>query len=139
MDWASRRVLSWRVSITLDSASCSDAGEEALATYGCATIFTSDQGAQFTSAAFKGLRRDHGIRLSMHGRGCWRDNLFVERLWRSITYEEAYLHADDSAAAAKAGIGRYLALDNPHRPHSSLADRTPGQAYFTPWPLAVAA
>ena len=139
MGWASRRVLSCRVSITRHSAFCIDAVEEAIATYDCPTIFKTDQGAQFTSAAFTGLLRDHGIRLSMDGRGCWRDNIFVERLWRSITYEEVDLHAYDSVAAAKAGVGRYLALCNTRRPHSSLADRTIDQACFTPWPLAVAA
>ena len=139
MDWASRRVLSWRVSITLDSACCIDAVEEAIARYGRPTIFNTDQGSQFTSAAFTGLLLDHGIRISMDGRGCWRDNVFVERLWRSIKYEEVYLHAYDAVAEAKAGIERYLTLYNTRRPHSSLADRTPDEAYFTPWPLAAAA
>ena len=139
MDWASRRVLSWRVSITLDSAFCIDAVEEAIARYGRPTIFNTDQGSQFTSAAFTGLLLDHGIRISMDGRGCWRDNVFVERLWRSIKYEEVYLHAYDAVAEAKAGIERYLTLYNTRRPHSSLADRTPDEAYFTPWPLAAAA
>ena len=139
MDWASRRVLSWRVSITLDSAFCIDAVEAAIARYGCPTIFNTDQGSQFTSAAFTGRLLDHGIRISMDGRGCWRDNIFVERLWRSIKYEEVYLHAYDSVAEAKAGIERYLTLYNTRRPHSSLADRTPDEAYFTPWPLAAAA
>jgi len=139
LDWASRRVLSWRVSITLDSAFCVAAVEEAIARYGCPTIFNTDQGAQFTSAAFTGLLLDHGIRISMDGRGCWRDNIFVERLWRSLTYEEVYLHGYDSVAAATAGIGRYVTLYNTRRPHSSLADRTPDQAYFFPQPLAAAA
>ena len=139
MDWASRRVLSWRVSITLDSAFCIDAVEAAIARYGCPTIFNTDQGSQFTSAAFTGRLLDHGIRISMDGRGCWRDNIFVERLWRSIKYEEVYLHAYDSVAEAKSGIERYLTLYNTRRPHSSLADRTPDEAYFTPWPLAAAA
>jgi len=139
MDWASRRVLSWRVSITLDSAFCIEAVEEAISRYGCPTIFNTDQGSQFTSAAFTGLLRDHGIRISMDGRGCWRDNVFVERLWRSIKYEEVYLHAYDSVPAAKAGIGRYVTLYNTRRPHSSLDDRTPDAVYFTSQPLAVAA
>jgi len=139
MDWASRRVLSWRVSITLDSAFCIEAVEEAISRYGCPTIFNTDQGSQFTSAAFTGLLRDHGIRISMDGRGCWRDNVFVERLWRSIKYEEVYLHAYDSVPAAKAGIGRYVTLYNTRRPHSSLDDRTPDAVYFTSPPLAVAA
>ena len=139
MDWASRRVLSWRVSITLDSAFCIEAVEEAISRYGRPEIFNTDQGSQFTSAAFTGLLLDHGIRISMDGRGCWRDNIFVERLWRSIKYEEVYLHAYDSVAEAKAGLGRYLTLYNTRRPHSSLDDRTPDETYFTPQPLAAAA
>ena len=93
MDRASRRVLRWRVSITLDSTFCVEAVEEAIARHGCPAIFNTDQGSQFTSAAFTGLLLDHGIRLSMDGRGCWRDNVFVERLWRSLKYEEVYLRA----------------------------------------------
>jgi putative transposase len=139
MDWASRRVLSWRVSITLDTAFCLAAVEEAIARHGCPTIFNTDQGAQFTSAAFTGLLLAHGIRISMDGRGCWRDNIFVERLWRSLKYEEVYLHGYDSVSAATAGIGNYFTLYNTRRPHSSLADRTPDDAYFFPLPLAAAA
>lgn len=139
MDWASRRVLSWRVSITLDSAFCLEAVEEALARYGCPAIVNTDQGAQFTSAAFTGLLHGHGIRISMDGQGCWRDNIFVERLWRSIKYEEVYLHAYASVSEAKAGIGRYLTQYNAARPHSSLADQTPDEAYFTPLSLRAAA
>ncbi len=139
MDWASRRVLSWRVSITLDSAFCIAALEEAIARYGCPTIMNTDQGAQFTSAAFTGLLLDHGIRISMDGRGCWRDNVFVERLWRSLKYEEVYLHAYDSVSAATAGLGHYLTLYNTRRPHLALEDRTPDEAYFIPQPLPIAA
>jgi len=139
MDWATRRVLSWRVSITLDSSFCLDAVEEALAKYGRPEIFNTDQGAQFTSAVFTGLLQQHGIRISMDGQGCWRDNIFVERLWRSIKYEEVYLHAYASVSEAKAGIGRYLLQYNSARPHSSLADQTPDEAYFTPLPLRAAA
>ena len=139
MDWASRRVLSWRVSITLDSTFCLAAVEEAIARYGRPTIFNTDQGAQFTSAAFTGLLLDQGIQISMDGRGCWRDNIFVERLWRSLKYEEIYLHGYDSVSAATAGIRRYLTLYNSRRPHSSLADRTPDEAYFFTLPLAAAA
>ena len=139
MDWATRRVLSWRVSITLDSRFCVDAVEEAIAQHGCPAIFNTDQGAQFTSAAFTGLLQDHGIAISMDGLGCWRDNIFVERLWRSIKYEEVYLHAYASVSEAKAGIGRYLTQYNTARPHSSLADQTPDEAYFTPRPLRAAA
>ena len=139
LDWASRRVLSWRVSITLDSAFCIAAVDEAIARYGRPEIFNTDQGAQFTSTAFTGLLLDHGIRISMDGKGCWRDNSFVERLWRSLKYEEVYLHAYDSVSEATAGLGRYLTLYNTRRPHSSLDDRTPDEAYFTPRPLALAA
>ena len=139
LDWASRRVLSWRVSITLDSAFCIAAVEEALARYGRPEIFNTDQGAQFTSAAFTGLLLNHGIRISMDGRGCWRDNIFVERLWRSLKYEEVYLHAYDSVPAATAGIGRYVTLYNTRRPHSSLTDRTPDDVYFSALSLPAAA
>ena len=139
LDWASRRVLSWRVSVTLDSAFCIVAVEEAIARYGCPEIFNTDQGAQFTSAAFTGLLVDHNIRISMDGRGCWRDNIFVERLWRSLKYEEVYLHGYDSVSVATAGIGRYITLYNTRRPHSSLTDRTPDDVYFTPLPLTAAA
>lgn len=139
MDWASRRVLSWRVSITLDPAFCLDAVEEAVAKHGCPTILNTDQGAQFTSAAFTGLLQARGIAISMDGQGCWRDNIFVERLWRSIKYEEVYLHAYTSVSEAKASIGRYLLQYNSARPHSSLADQTPDEAYFTPRSLRAAA
>ena len=139
LDWATRRVLSWRVSITLDSAFCVAAVEEAIARYGQPEIFNTDQGAQFTSTAFTGLLLAHGIRISMDGKGCWRDNIFVERLWRSLKYEEVYLHAYDSVSAATAGLGRYLTLYNTRRPHSSLDDLTPDEAYFTPRPHALAA
>jgi putative transposase len=138
-DWASRRVLSWRVSITRDSTCCLAAVEEAIARYGCPTIFNTDQDAQFTSAAFTGLLLEHGIRIRMDGRGGWRANIFVERLWRSLQYEEVYLHADDSVSAAMAGLARYFTLYNTRRPHSRLSDRTPDAAYFTPLPLPVAA
>jgi len=139
MDWASRRVLSWRTSVTLDTDFCVEAAEEALARYGRPAIFNTDQGSQFTSSAFTGLLQDHGIAISMDGKGCWRDNIFVERLWRSIKYEEVYLHGYASVTEARAGIGRYLAQYNTARPHSSLADRTPDEAYFTPLPLPAAA
>jgi putative transposase len=139
MDWASRRALSWRVSVTLDSAFCVAAVEEAIARYGRPEIFNTDQGAQFTSATFTGLLRQHGIAISMDGQGCWRDNIFVERLWRTIKYEEVYLHAYDTVSAATAGLDRYLTLSNVRRPHSSLADQTPDDAYFMPLPLQAAA
>jgi putative transposase len=112
---------------------------EAIASYGRPEIFNTDQGSQFTSAAFTGLLVEHGIRISMDGRGCWRDNVFVERLWRSLKYEEVYLHAYDSVSAARAGIAKYFQMYNTERPHSSLADRTPDEAYFSSRPLAAAA
>jgi len=139
LDWASRRVLSWRVSITLDSAFCIAAVEDAMARYGRPEILNTYQGAQFTSAAFTGLLLDHSIRISMDGRGCWRDNIFVERLWRSLKYEEVYLHGYDSVSAATAGIATYFTLYNSRRPHSSLSDRTPDDVYFFALPLAAAA
>ena len=139
MDWASRRVLSWRVSITLDSAFCIAALEEAIARYGRPTIMNTDQGAQFTSAAFTGVLLDQGIRISMDGRGCWRDNIFVERLWRSLKYEEVYLHGYDSVSAATTGIQRYFTLYNSRRPHSSLTDLTPDDVYFSSLLLKAAA
>jgi putative transposase len=139
MDWATRRVLSWRVSVTLDSAFCVAALEEAIARYGPPTIVNTDQGVQFTSAAFTSVVLRHGIQLSMDGKGCWRDNVFIERLWRTLKYEEVYLHAYDSVSAATIGIGRYLTLYNTRRPHSSLTDRTPDDAYFFPLSLTAAA
>ena len=139
LDGASRRVLSWRVSITLDSAFCIAAVEEALARHGRPAIFNADQGAQFMSAAFTGLLHDHGIQMRMDGKGCWRDNIVVERLWRSLKYAEVYLHGDDCVSAATAGIDRYVTLYNSRRPHSLLTDRTPDDAYCFPMPLQAAA
>ena len=129
LDWFSRRVLSWRVSITMEADFCIAALEEALAKHGKPEIFNTDQGSQFTGAAFTGVLAKHEIKISMDGKGAWRDNVFVERLWRSVKYEEVYLHAYDSVSAARAGIGRYLDLYNRRRPHSSLDDQTPDQAY----------
>ena len=133
IDWFSRKVLSWRISITMDKAFCIEAVEEALARYGKPEIFNTDQGSQFTSTAFTGLLLGNGIKISMDGKGAWRDNVFVERLWRSVKYEEVYLHAYDSVAAARTSIGRYIdGFYNSRRPHSSLDRRTPDQAYFNP-------
>jgi putative transposase len=139
VDWFSRRVLAWRVSITLEVEFCLEAVEEALARHGKPEIFNTDQGSQFTSTGFTGLLLDNTIRISMDGRGAWRDNVFVERLWRSVKYEEVYLRAYDSVGEARASIGRYLAFYNRKRPHSSLGARTPDQAYFDGLPRAVAA
>ena len=139
LDWASRRVLSWRVSIALEPAFCIEALDEALARYGTPTIFNTDQGSQFTSTDFTDVLKDHGIHISMDGKGAWRDNVFVERLWRSIKYEEVYLRAYDSVAEARQSIGRYLDFYNGRRPHSSLDGATPNQAYFDPQPIRMAA
>jgi putative transposase len=130
LDWFSRRVLSWRVAITMEAAFCIETLEEALARHGKPEIFNTDQGSQFTGAAFTGVLAEHGIRISMDGKGAWRDNVFVERLWRSVKYEEVYLRAYDSVSDARQSIGRYLDLYNRRRPHSSLDDQTPDQAYF---------
>jgi len=130
LDWFSRRVLSWRVSITMEADFCVAALEEALAKHGKPEIFNTDQGSQFTGAAFTGVLTRHEIKISMDGKGAWRDNVFVERLWRSVKYEEVYLRAYDSVSEARAGIGRYLDLYNRRRPHSSLDGMTPDRAYF---------
>jgi putative transposase len=139
IDWFTRRVLSWRVSITMEVDFCLAAVEEALGKYGKPEIFNTDQGSQFTSAAFTGLLADNAIAISMDGRGSWRDNIFVERLWRSVKYEEVYLRAYDSVAEARASLGRYLDFYNRKRPHSSLDARTPDQAYFHHLPQVAAA
>jgi putative transposase len=139
LDWFSRRVLSWRVSITMEAAFCVEALEDALARHGKPDIFNTDQGSQFTGTAFTGALADNGIAISMDGKGAWRDNVFVERLWRSVKYEEVYLRAYDSVGEARASIGQYLTFYNGRRPHSSLDGKTPDQAYFTPLPLRLAA
>ena len=139
LDWFSRRVLSWRVSITMEAAFCVETLEEALAKHGKPKIFNTDQGSQFTGAGFTGLLIKNGIAISMDGKGAWRDNVFVERLWRSVKYEEVYLRAYDSVSEARKSIGRYLDFYNGRRPHSSLDRRTPDQVYFTPLPIRMAA
>ncbi|WP_202596090.1 IS3 family transposase [Ensifer adhaerens] len=130
VDWFSRRVLSWRLSITMETAFCIEAVEEALARYGKPDIFNTDQGSQFTSIDFTAVLKKAEIDISMDGRGAWRDNVFVERLWRSIKYEEVYLHAYKTVPEARIGIGRYVTFYNTRRPHSSLDRQTPDQAYF---------
>jgi putative transposase len=139
IDWFSRKVLSWRVSNSLTADFCVEALEEAIARYGRPEIFNTDQGSQFTAADFIGVLKQNGIRISMDGRGALRDNVFVERLWRSVKYEEVYLHAYESVSAAKAGIGKYLAFFNTRRPHTSLDRQTPDTVYFKSLPLAAAA
>jgi putative transposase len=130
MDWASRRVLSWRLSNTLTTDFCIEAMQEAMHRHGTPEIFNTDQGSQFTSTEFTQLLKANGIAISMDGRGQWRDNVFVERLWKSIKYEEVYLHAYETMGAAKSGIGRYLDFYNSHRPHSALDGNTPDAFYF---------
>ena len=139
VDWFSRRVLAWRLSITMEVDFCIEAVEDALARHGKPEIFNTDQGSQFTSQAFTSLLRDNAIAISMDGRGSWRDNVFVERLWRSVKYEEVYLRAYESVAEARASLGRYFDFYNRKRPHSSLDAKTPDRAYFDHLPLAVAA
>jgi putative transposase len=130
IDWATRRVLAHRVSISMTTDFCLEALEEAIAQYGPPEIFNSDQGSQFTSNEFTQVLKAHAIKISMDGKGRWVDNVFVERLWRSVKYEEVYLHAYESVAAATAGIANYLAFFNTRRPHSSLAGQTPDTAYY---------
>ena len=139
IDWFSRAVLAWRLSNTMDAAFCVDALEEALARWGRPEIFNTDQGSQFTGTTFTGVLIKNAIAISMDGKGAWRDNVFVERLWRSVKYEEVYLRAYEGVSDARTSIGRYLDFYNGRRPHSSLDGMTPDQAYFTPLPLRLAA
>ncbi len=139
LDWFSRRVLSWRLSITMDVSFCVEAVEDALARHGKPDIFNTDQGSQFTGAAFTGTLAEKGITISMDGKGAWRDNVFVERLWRTIKYEEVYLRAYESVTDARQSMGRYLDFYNTRRPHQSLDGVTPDQAYFTKPPIREAA
>jgi putative transposase len=139
LDWFSRRVLSWRVSITMEAAFCVETLEDALARHGKPDIFNTDQGSQFTGSAFTGMLANNGIAISMDGKGAWRDNVLVERLWRSVKYEEVYLRAYDSVSDARASIARYLDFYNGRRPHSSLDGMTPDRAYFKPLLLRLAA
>jgi len=130
LDWFSRRVLSWGISITMEAAFCVETLKDALR-HGKPEIFNTDQGSQFTGAAFTGVLIENGIAISMDGTGAWRDNVFVERLWRSVKYEEVYLRAYDTTSEARASIGRYLDFYNRRRPHSSLDGGTPDHTYFT--------
>jgi putative transposase len=139
MDWASRRVLAWRLSNTLDVAFCVAALEDALARFGTPDIFNTDQGSQFTSLAFTGRLQAAGIRISMDGKGRWMDNVFIERLWRSLKYECVYLNAFETGSEARAGIGRWIVYYNTERPHSALGERTPAEAYAGRPPALAAA
>jgi putative transposase len=125
MDWASRAVLSWRLSNTMDASFCVAALEEALARFGKPEIFNTDQGSQFTSAAFTGTLAAAGIKISMDGRGRWMDNVFIERLWRSLKHEDVYLKGYADGREARAGIGAWIAFYNTRRPHQALGNRTP--------------
>ena len=139
MDWASRRVLSWRVSISMSTDFCIEALQEAIARYGTPEIFNTDQGSQFTSLEFTDVLKAHDIKISMDGKGCWRDNVFVERLWKSIKYEEIYLHAYNSVSEARTGIGNYLSFYNQRRPHTEHGGDTPDNMYFSTIDLQQAA
>jgi putative transposase len=139
MDWHSRKVLSWRLSITMDVEFCVAAMQDAIARYGVPEIVNTDQGSQFTSYEFTDLLKAHDIRISMDGRGRWLDNVFIERLWRSVKHEEVYLKAYDSVSAARESLGRYFAFYNSRRPHSSLDRVTPDQFYFRSLPMHQAA
>jgi putative transposase len=129
IDWYSRRVLAWRLSNTLDTGFCIEALRDALTSFGPPTIFNTDQGSQFTAVDFTRILRDAGIKISMDGKGRCLDNIFVERLWRSLKYEEVYLYAYDSLTEARAGIGRYFGFYNDVRPHTALGYQTPAAFY----------
>ena len=139
IDWFSRRVLSWKLSISMDVSFCLEALDEAIEKCGKPEIFNTDQGSQFTSEAFTGRLKENGISISMDGCGRWRDNVFVERIWKSIKYEEVYMHAYASVSEARTSIGRYLEFYNSIRPHSSLKALTPDQVYFNRLPESMAA
>ncbi len=134
LDWYSRKVLAWRLSISMDVDFCIEAVKEAIARWGRPEIFNTDQGSQFTSHDFTKLLLDNGIAISMDGKGCWRDNVFVERLWRSVKYEEVYLRAYASVSEARASIGKYLSFYNCTRPHSTHAASTPETVFFKSLP-----
>ena len=136
VDWYSRRILAWRLSNTLTTDFCLEALQEAITRYGRPEIFNTDQGSQFTSAEFTGILKAHDIRISMDGKGCWRDNVFVERLWRTIKYEEVYLKAYDSVSQAKTSLGQFITFYNSRRPHQTFAGKTPDMIYFAGLPQA---
>ena len=132
MDWYSRRVLSWRLSNTLEPDCCVEALQEALGSFNRPEIFNTDQGSQFTSSEFTGVLKDAGVRISMDGKGRWMDNVFIERLWRSLKYECVYLNAFETGTEARLGIGRWITLYNNERPHSAHDGATPEEVY-TGW------
>jgi putative transposase len=129
MDWASRKVLAWRLSNTMDTEFCIEALEEALAKYGKPETFNSDQGSQFTSPRFTRILKEAGVKISMDGKGRWMDNVFIERLWRSLKYECVYLYTFETGTEARMGIGAWMKFYGAQRPHSALAGLTPDEAY----------
>jgi putative transposase len=129
MDWVSRKVLAWRLSNTIDTEFCIEALEEALAKYGNPEIFNSDQGSQFTSPRFTRILKEADVKISMDGKGRWMDNVFIERLWRSLKYECVYLHAFETGSEARNEIGTWMEFYGAQRPHSALAGLTPNEAY----------
>jgi len=139
LDWATRRILAWRLSNSLTADFCVEALEEAITRYGVPEIMNTDQGSQFTGTEFIATLTQHAIRISMDGKGCWRDNVFVERLWKTIKYEEVYLHAYDTVSAANESLARYVSFYNGRRPHTALDRQTPDAAYFNRLPLVAAA
>jgi putative transposase len=139
VDWATRKVLAHRVSISMSTDFCVEALEEAITRYGRPEIFNTDQGSQFTSAEFTGVLKAHDIRISMDGKGRWIDNVFVERIWKSVKYEHVYLHAYENVAEGRQQLATYFSFYNTRRPHSSLGGRTPDMTYFDEQPMALAA
>jgi putative transposase len=139
LDWATRRVLAWQLSNSMTVDFCLEAVEAAIRDYGVPEILNTDQGSQFTGTAFVDLVQQHGIQISMDGKGSWRDNVFVERLWKSVKYEEVYLHAYDSVAEARQGLQCYFSFYNQRRPHRALDGRTPDMVYFEALPQPQAA
>jgi len=139
LDGATRRVLAWCLSNTLTADPCVDALEEAIMKYGCPEIMNTDQGSPFTRSAFIALLQEHSIQVSMDGKGCWRDNVFVERLGKSVKYEEIYLHGYETVSEVRQALTRYFDFYNRRRPHSTLDGKTPDTAYFNPPLLAAAA
>jgi putative transposase len=134
MDWASRKILSFRVSNTLDTSFCMEALEEALRNYGTPDIFNTDQGSQFTSLEFTNILVHHHIRISMDGRGRWRDNIFIERFWKTLKYQEVYLKAYESIAHARKELTKFFERYNVRRPHQGLNDMTPDEVYWATLP-----
>ena len=125
MDWFTRRILAWRLSNTMEASFCIDAVEEALAKHGCPQIFNTDQGSQFTSAEFTGVLINNGVSISMDGKGAWRDNVFIERLWRSLKHEDVYLKSYADGRELHEGLADWIAFYNNRRPHQALGHRTP--------------